>query len=150
MIPNLDGHGLLPPGVFECTLPEIEARYCWNEQRRMLWSDLQRFLSQEWRPLALDCPLLVDGSFVRGKPIPDDIDVVADLSSLDLTAALTLAIAWQQRRGEFKALYNVDAWTRHSDFPIDLGAFFQYIGDKAAAELRLPMKHPKGILRIRP
>lgn len=35
-------------------------------------------------------------------------------------------------------------WTRHPVIPNDLVLFFQYLGDKAAAELRMDHKIPRG------
>lgn len=149
-IPAFDDHGLLPPGIWDCTLGEIEDAFCWNDHRRGILDGLNRFLVREWTPLSIACPLFIDGSFVRKKPLPDDIDVVLDLSNITAIEPLALAIALRIRRDELKATYNVDVWAKHPRLPSDLFAFFQYIGDKAAAELHLDSKHPKGILRIQP
>jgi hypothetical protein len=100
--------------------------------------------------LGLDCPIYIDGSFIRQKPEPEDIDLVLDLSSLPTHDAIQMALEIRYRWDEFKRLYNLDVWTRHPSLPHDLVDFFQYAGDKAAAELHLDPKHRKGILRIRP
>jgi len=146
-IPPLDNHGLLPQGICDCSLTEIQNAFCQNAHRRSLFDGLINFLSAEWYPHGIDAPILIDGSFVRGTLSPEDIDLVLDVtgrSDRDIVIALGLYF----RREELKQLYKVDVLPRHQMMPNDLGSFFQYIGDKAAAELRLDPKHPKGILRI--
>ncbi len=150
MIPQFDQHGLLPPGVHNCTLAEIENRLCFTDRRALLFQNLTRFVEAEWAPLDSGCPLLIDGSFARNKPHPDDIDVVMDLADARHANGAMGAMAIWLRHEEIKKAYNLDVWPRHPTFPKDLGAFFQYLGEKAAAELRLPVRHPKGILRIQP
>jgi hypothetical protein len=150
MIPPLDEHGLLPQGVFPATLEEIETVFAWNAHRKTLMEGLRDFLVREWCPLGLTCPVLVDGSFVRAKPLPSDIDVVIDLTHLEDIPSLALALTLRLRHDELKKAYAVDVWPRHPSLPHDLAAFFQYLGEKGAAELRLPSHYPKGILRIEP
>ena len=150
MIPQLDGNGLLPPGVWDCTLGEIQERFCWNDHRKGLWKGLEQFLDDVYRKLPVRFPLWIDGSFCRQKPLPSDIDVVLDVSALDGRAAWQLAIPIRMRNPEFKAQYKIDLWARHPDLPHDLASYFQYVGDKAALELQLQPKDPKGILRVNP
>jgi hypothetical protein len=150
MIPDFDEHGLLPVGIHDCTLDEIDAVLCFSERRRLLFDGLRRFVADIWFTLPLDSKLLIDGSFVRRKAEPNDIDVVIELdSSVGIDDALELVVRLQMREhARFKEVYNLDVWVRHPELPRDLAKFFQYIGDKAAAELILPCKHPKGILRM--
>ena len=150
MIPDLDEHGLLPPGIHDCTLQEIKERFCWTARRQEIFAGFTRFLGTEWVPLRLDCPLYVDGSFVRNKALPGDMDAVIELSEIEPVQAMATALALRYRHDEIKMAYNVDVWTRHPSLPLDLRQFFQYVGDKAAAELHLNMRHPKGILRVTP
>ena len=152
MIPDFDEYGLLPAGIYDCTLDEIGAVLCFSEKRMILFDGLRRFVADFWIHLPLLSRLLIDGSFVRRKAEPNDIDVVVDLdSSVGLTEAVELAIRFQMREhAHFKEVYNLDVWVRHPGLPKDLSVFFQYLGDKGAADLRLPSKHPKGILRITP
>lgn len=146
-IPPLDNLGLLPKGIFDCSLTEIKDVFCNNKHRESLFDGLMHFLDVEWYPHGIDAPILIDGSFVRGKTSPDDIDLVLDVTGRS-DADLVVALGLHFRREELKKLYSVDVWPRHQKMPTDLGTFFQYIGDKAAAELRLEPKYPKGILRI--
>ncbi|MGV8934175.1 MAG: DUF6932 family protein [Gallionellaceae bacterium] len=148
-IPPLDSYGLLPQGIFDCSFPEIQIMFCPNTHRQNLFDGLMNFLNTEWYPHGIAAPILIDGIFVREKLTPDDVDVVFDMTGHS-DQSLVIAFGLWFRHDELKLLYNVDVWVRHPRIPNDLVSFFQYIGDKAAAELRLNPKHPKGILRIQP
>lgn len=149
MIPPLDGHGLLPPGVHDCTLGQLRERFAYSPHRRAILHGLCRFVRQELRPLNLPAPMYVDGSFVRSKPLPSDVDVVLDVQSYTLAEAMPVLALWFDR-ARLKETYRVDFWVKHPVLPNDLCAFFQYLGDKAAADLGLATKWPKGILRLAP
>jgi len=149
-IPPLDELGLLPAGVWDCSFEDISTQFCWNDHRRALWKGFLHFIEKEYRPASLSVPLWIDGSFVRSKPIPSDIDVVMDFTGFDTAEDLGQLLGLRVRHDELKTAYHVDLWSRHPLIPNDLGAFFQYAGDKCAAELNIDIKHPKGILRVRP
>lgn len=151
MIPDHDEHGLLPPGIHDCTLHDVAARFCWTARRQALFSGLQGLLAEWWAPKGLQGSVLIDGSFVRRKADPHDIDVVFDIDpDTPLAQAALFIIQCEHERARLKSSYQVDAWVRHPMLPNDLVSFFQYVGDKAAAELQLPRTHPKGVLRIQP
>lgn len=147
-IPAFDQHGLLPSGVWDCTLDEIQSVLAWNETRQRLYENLHKFLTAEWYPLNNGGPVYVDGSFVRGKPNPQDIDVVLDFSAIRGDEALARAILLRLRHDDIKAQYGVDVWSYHPDLPQNIVEFFQYLGTKAAADLRMSSQHRKGILRL--
>lgn len=146
-IPDLENTGLLPAGQWDCTLEEVEAAFCFNPHRRKLWDGLQRFIVAEVKPFG-PLPVWIDGSFTRSKAYPEDIDIVVDVASWDEAQALRLALSFHTRHDALKAAYHVDAWARHASIPRDLAAFFQYAGDKCAAELNIDRRQPKGILRV--
>ena len=77
-IPQLEPTGLLPRGVHNCTIAEIEGSFGWNNHREELLNQFKNCLFAEIRPLFPD-PLYFDGSFITDKEIPDDVDVVLDL-----------------------------------------------------------------------
>ncbi len=65
-IPAFNEHGLLPDGIYECTLEEVEARFGMlqdSDRRSTLWAKFREFMED-----ATFCKLvkavLVDGSFV--------------------------------------------------------------------------------------
>lgn len=149
MIPALDGKGLLPPGKHLCTLAEARESFCFNEHRAKLFDGLEQFLAEHIYPLGLGCPIYLDGSFVRAKANPEDIDLVIDASGVD-DAKLCKLLLLRYSSLHLKQKFRVDFWLKHPEIPNDLVDFFQYVGAKAAAELRVTAKHPKGILRINP
>jgi len=80
-IPALNADGLLPSGIFDCTLAEVRERFGSfqiSDQRRRLFARLEE-LSGEVQRSGLFKALLVDGNFVTGKSTPNDIDLVAVL-----------------------------------------------------------------------
>ena len=147
-IPQLDQHGLLPMGVYDCSWSEIRDAFCWNPYRVQMLDRLQRFVTEKWAPLGIHgAALWVDGSFTRNKPQPADIDVVVDVCHLagsQMQPVLNLFF----ERPQLEQVYGIDFWFRHPIVPNDLCTFFQYTGLKAGAELKLDAKSPKGILRV--
>src|ERR1039458_6773384 len=80
-IPSLNADGLLPPGIFDCTLAEVRERFGSfqiSDRRRRLFARLEELFAAMQRS-GLFNALLVDGSFVTGKSAPNDIDLVAVL-----------------------------------------------------------------------
>lgn len=80
-IPELNRHGLLPPGLHDCSLAELQASFGVFQE-----SDRRQHLFRKLEELVAACQrsglfeqLLVDGSFVTAKPAPNDIDLLAVL-----------------------------------------------------------------------
>lgn len=147
-IPQLDQHGLLPAGVYDCTWGEISDAFCWNPHRTVMLERLQRFVEEKWVPLGIPgASMWVDGSFTRNKPQPADVDVVVDVCHIpgnQMQPVMNLFF----ERPSLEQNYGIDFWFRHPLVPKDLCTFFQYIGLKAGAELALDSKSLKGILRV--
>lgn len=77
-IPALDSRGILPVGVHECTLPEIQSafgQFQGTDRRPQLFAQLERYV-RDVRAAGVGRYLIVDGSFVTSKPDPNDIDVL--------------------------------------------------------------------------
>lgn len=121
---------------------------CWNVHRCQLWGGFKRFLHEVYRPIGVSFPIWIDGSFVRQKQKPSDVDVVLDLTALPVQTALPLALSIRQNGDNLKQAYHVDVWPRHPAIPNDITAYFQYVGPKAATELAVSDRDPKGILRV--
>lgn len=80
-IPALNADGFLPPGTFDCTLPEVRARFGafqGSDQRSRLFNRLLDLVTA-MQQSGLFETLLLDGSFVTAKPAPNDLDLVAVL-----------------------------------------------------------------------
>ena len=148
-IPQFNGYGILPAGVHDCSWHQFRARFAYNPHRREILRSLVSFLRKEVIPAGISAPIYLDGSYARNKPMPADVDVVLDLRASPPQAAIAGLMLFQQRV-RIKQQYKVDFWVKHPVMECDLSAFFQYLGDKAGAELSLDKKWPKGILRITP
>ncbi len=80
-IPALNVDGLLPPGVHDCPLAEVRARFGsfqGSDVRQRLFARLEELVAGMTRSGLFEA-LLVDGSFITAKPAPNDIDLVAVL-----------------------------------------------------------------------
>lgn len=145
-IPDFDRYGLLPFGIHDCSMAEIDARFGWNEHRHHLVELLGKFLQHEIRPRFAQ-PFHVDGSFVTDKHVPNDVDVSLDMRTAheqDMLQALMLMV---RHKKQFRQQYKVDFWV---SFPAqnDFSDFFQYVGTKTARFKGLHPRHRKGILSV--
>ena len=78
-IPELDIDGHLPPGLHDCDLDEIGFRFGVDHlgsRRSDLFSKLVEFVGELRSTTFASAQLLIDGSFVTGKPQPNDIDLI--------------------------------------------------------------------------
>lgn len=145
-IPNFDTNGLLPNGVYDCSLEDISTHFTWNQHRVALYGNFLTFLQKELRPHFPD-PVFFDGSFVTDKEVPEDTDVVLDLRNAPDARKWQGLVFMQQHQQRLKADYSVHFWINlpgNNDF----SSFFQYIGAKTARLKGLQPKHQKGILRV--
>lgn len=75
MIPPLNEHGYLPPGVHQATVEEIAARFgAGTPERQELMQSLRWLVEMCKRDDV--ARLVVNGSFVTSKPDPADVDCV--------------------------------------------------------------------------
>jgi len=80
-IPSLNENGLLPEGIFDCTLNEIRVqfgKFQQTDQRPRLFLRFEE-LFQTMKQSGLFESLILDGSFVTAKSAPNDIDLIAIL-----------------------------------------------------------------------
>ena len=80
-IPALTSNGLLPAGIFDATLAEIKTRFGafqGSDQRPKLFLRFEELIGA-MKSIGLYEALLIDGSFVTAKPIPNDIDILGVL-----------------------------------------------------------------------
>ena len=77
-IPEFDENGLLPYGIYECTLDEIKqrfGRFDRSDQRQKLYRNLEAYM-KALRKVDQAQYLLVNGSFVTRVAEPNDIDLI--------------------------------------------------------------------------
>jgi Family of unknown function (DUF6932) len=150
-IPNLTNKGLLPIGVFDCTLAEIEARYSTvnhRPQRENLWNLFNEYLAVI-RPLGIVQAIYVDGGFVTDKTMPKDIDLVLELPPPSPAfRAVLMNPAFNHDTVEVQ--YKMDIWLWHPAAVADDDwvAWFQEIKPKDLVRLHLKPDARKGILRV--
>lgn len=91
-IPALNDRGFLPEGIHDCAIEEAQARFGVfqdSDRRPQLWVKLLEFL-REVSSSGIVEAVLIDGSFVSGKPAPNDIDLILVVSAAhDFSADLT-------------------------------------------------------------
>jgi hypothetical protein len=145
-IPNLNEQGLLPPGIYDCSLEEIGERFGTfqaTDRRSRLYEKLQEYLTQV-RSANLAIAFIVNGSFVTSKADPNDIDLILVLpSSHDLRADLApmaynvLSRRRVSRRYGFDVLVARESTREYTEYTTD----FQRVRGQPHLQ--------KGMLRIR-
>ena len=87
MIPDFVDIGgpwkVLPPGVHNATLKDVESRFATSEHRKRLFSGFREGVMALRK--AGCSKIFLDGSFVTEKPIPGDFDVCWDNIGVDDT-----------------------------------------------------------------
>ena len=91
---------VLPPGVHNATLEEVEARFATSEHRKRLFSGFKE------GAIALrkaGCRrIFLDGSFVTGKSNPGDFDACWDPKGVDITKLNPVFLDFSERRKKQK------------------------------------------------
>jgi hypothetical protein len=100
MIPeSVDINGpwdVLPPGIHDATMEEIERRLATNDVRRDLFDGFRRGVEALRRG---GCQIVfLDGSFVTGKERPGDFDACWDPSGVDHRKLDPVLLDFSQRR----------------------------------------------------
>jgi hypothetical protein len=124
-IPDFNDEGLLPPGVYDCTLEEIVnllGQDQWVDDRlrpcRSLHGEKLREYVEKLRGMAWKSQLILDGSFVTNDPEPHDIDLILvlaadhDFSRDPLPAEYNVL-----SRKRVRSLYKFDIFVVREDSP---------------------------------
>jgi len=94
---------VLPPGVHQANLDEVEAAFATNTWRRELFAGLVDALG---RLRMAGCPtVFLDGSYVTGKPRPADFDACWDPSGVDLCKLDPVFLKFENGRAAQKAAF---------------------------------------------
>jgi hypothetical protein len=116
-IPALNPEGVLPAGVFDCTLLEVRARFgtfSGSDRRVWLFGRLDE-LALAMRSSGLFEALIIDGSFVTAKAAPNDIDLIAVLRrGHNFERELSIPEYWLVSRALLRRRFGFDAFVAES------------------------------------
>lgn len=148
-IPALNGYGLLPNGIHDCTAAEVAGSFCNNPARHVVWQAFQGFLA--WAAtIPGPAEILIDGSFVTDKAVPGDIDVAVDITHCPIPAQGQWLLAFHQQHAQIKQQFRTDFYPFSNLWGNNFGAFFQYVRMDEALARGAPNGAHKGILRLVP
>ncbi len=91
-IPELNEDGVLPVGIYDCTLDEIGerfGRFQTTDRRVHLFKKLCDLMKEE-QTAGIATEILINGSFITNKAVPGDIDLVIVLPA-DYNCSLIVA-----------------------------------------------------------
>ncbi len=143
MIPELVDIGgaapwaVLPPGVHDATLEEIEERFAITPHRRWLFGGFLRAVA-ELRKVGCKT-IFLDGSFITAKPHPGDFDGLWDLAGVGPDNLDPVLLDFDNKRAAQKAKYFGEMFVVQLPHQPGLLPFFQ---TEKTSDL------PKGIIRI--
>ena len=152
ILPPFNYHGLLPEGVHETTLEQLQERLVFNPKRAILWDRLQEFL--RWVvSTGTFSHAYIDGGFITTKTHPEDIDVILQTHvPFSPEAFHAMEPFFAKGMEAILAEYSVHLHFWCEGFPggmSDFRSFFQYLRPQDAAPLGLKEGAKKGIVRIK-
>jgi predicted nucleotidyltransferase len=144
-IPELNEDGVLPVGIYDCTLEEIGerfGRFRTTDRRVRLYERLRELVDEEQKA-GLAIELIVDRSFATDKANPSDIDLVIVLPkdynlNVEMSPFCYNAISKRDIRRRYR--FDAIALRNQSDRYFEWVGFYQKI---KGSDQR------KGILRIK-
>jgi hypothetical protein len=150
-VPKFTYHGLLPEGVHDCRLEDMEEIFVTNPQRELLWKRLVLFI--EWaRSMDQFSCAYIDGGFITNKIFPEDIDVILQTRvSYGPEAFVAMEPFFAEGFDKIFDEYSVHLHFWCEGFPggmSDFRRFFQYLRPQDAAPRGLKEGAKKGILRL--
>jgi hypothetical protein len=150
-LPKFTYHGLLPEGVHDCVLEDLQERMVTNPQREILWNRLQAFIEWARGTDRFSCAY-IDGGFITDKIFPEDIDVILQTrASYGPDAFIAMEPFFAEGMDEIFEKYSVHLHFWCEGFPggvSDFRRFFQYLRPQDAAPRGLKEGAKKGIVRI--
>lgn len=141
-IPPFNEKGLLPEGIYLCTLKEAQERFATSEHRANLWNQLIQVIGI-MKKAELSGTLLIDGSYVTDKVIPGDIEIILDVRTEYPEKIGKALIFFNDFHNRLKTNFGID-WYPNLPGGNDFSVFFQY----TRTTEKTPVGTKKGILRI--
>jgi hypothetical protein len=152
----LDDRKLLPPGVHDATLEEVEeyfGRFQRTDRRLILFQNLKAFLA-ELKRTGWACTVIIDGSFVM-PPIdePNDIDLILVMpNDWDMTAELRPFEYNIVSRKHTKKEYKIEVYAvlPGSEAELRVRTLFEQVRIEWCQQFNWPTDSRKGIVRLLP
>lgn len=146
-IPGLNDFGLLPAGIHDCAVAEVQENFCGGPAREAAWASFQGFLG--WvSTMPSPVSIFVDGSFVTDKPVPGDVDVIIDITACVPADQDVWIVAYHREHARLKQEFGTDFYPVITGVGYDFTAFFQYVRVDEALARGAPDGTRKGILRL--
>lgn len=102
---------VLPPGVYDATIEEIEIHFTATIQRKYLFSGLKKAIISL---CSAGCKtIFLDGSFITAKPMPGDYDVCWDTKGVDPDKLDGVFFDFNHKRKEQKIRYYGEFFPTH-------------------------------------
>jgi hypothetical protein len=143
MIPNAVDIGaswkVLPAGLYDAGLDEVQTRFATNERRKELFSGLQA--ACEALRQAGCRVVYLDGSYVTEKPFPGDFDVCWDPAHVDTNRLDPVFLDFSDGRKNQKLKYGGEFFPS-SSLADGVNTFIDYFRNDKETGLK------KGIIRI--
>jgi hypothetical protein len=150
-LPKFTYHGLLPEGVHDCELDDLQERLATNPQRELLWKRLVSFTEWAKSTDQFTCAY-IDGGFITDKIFPEDIDIILQTrASYGPDAFIAMEPFFAEGMDTILQKYSVHLHFWCEGFPggvSDFRRFFQYLRPQDAAPRGLKEGAKKGIVRI--
>ena len=128
---------VLPPGIHDASLKEVEARFATTPHRAWLFGGFLRVVEELRRA---GCgTVFLDGSFITAKPHPGDFDGLWDLNGVDPKGLDPVLFEFDNKRAAQKSKYFGEMFLMQLPHQPGLLPFFQKEKYSDA---------PKGIVRI--
>lgn len=94
---------VLPTGIHDATMPEVERRFAFNNRRRQLFEGFTKGIDSL---RTAGCgTVFLDGSFVTAKPTPGDFDACWEPSGVDIGKLDPVLLEFSAGRTRQKAMY---------------------------------------------
>lgn len=94
---------ILPPGIWDADINEIERRFAVSDRRRKLFSGLSRSLENLF--LAGSPQIFLDGSYVTDKPMPNDYELCWDTDFVNVNILDPIFLVFDNGREAQKEKY---------------------------------------------
>lgn len=151
-IPHLNQYNLLPAGVHECSIDEIENTFVYNSIRRQIWDSFIDYFNLIKNLSEIES-IYIDGSFVTDRESPSDVDIAIEFVSLYDWGRLRRAHPELFDEAVIKERWHLDylpcAPQMRSWQGTDARDFFQGLEAKDIEKRGIPKETKKGILVVR-